>query len=173
MSHGTEITKEQAQKFIDQQLKITRKNRALVSASCTSRGDNEAANYYLANTSGNPINCFIFEEKFVRNFLTNGATHLLVFLGASPGIDNDVNPGDDPSAGQPTVVLVGCTMSMEGGSEVYRSLAALKDKPAVEHPPLFYIPITTAPGAGDPEAGIHTMALNTYNDILTFIPTDR
>lgn len=138
MPHGIRISKERAQTFMNQYLEIARRRRGDVAQFCLNKSDNEAANYYLANTGGNPINCFIFDREFIQNFLDNGASHLLVFNGANPGMDGVTEIGDDQSAGEQTLILVGCTMRMEGGREVYSSLLALRDLPAVEHPPTYY-----------------------------------
>jgi hypothetical protein len=141
MSHGKPITRTQAQLFINQHLKIVKKNRRKVSDFCKGANDTEAATYYYADVSGKPGNCFIFDKEVVENFFQKGATQLLVFCGADSGLDGVVHPTeDDPTAGKPTVVLVGCTMTYEDGQEVYTTLPSMEPHPAVEHPPTFYFP---------------------------------
>ena len=177
MSHGAEISKSQAQVRISQHLKIVGSNRQRVSDFLKLKGDNEGANYYFGDSGGRPCNCFIFDRNLIENFFNNGATQLLVFLGADPGTDGIVTATDDPSAGQPTVIIFGCTSQMStGGIEIFNSLPGLTN-PAVEHPPLCYIPLTP----DNPFAGtlsnfkdVCDLAIKANEpDTLTFIPDTK
>ncbi|MTI26293.1 hypothetical protein [Fulvivirga kasyanovii] len=80
------------------------------------------------------FNAFVFEREHIDRFFCEGATHLMIFLGAHP------EKGDLGKPGSFTVVAAGCTIggtttNRETGEEetIYTSLDI--DEPATQYPP--------------------------------------
>ena len=130
--HGRVISRTDAQELLDNQYRIAKENRLLIAADCKKRGDNAASNYYYADAKGKPANCFIFDFDLIKRFTDEGATQLLVFLGAQTREDENVEIGN------PTIIVVGCTFEVDGEKEKYTSV--LPEIPGIEHPPVTAIP---------------------------------
>lgn len=128
MANGKPITRKDAQALMTKQQAIVNANRSLLSADCLRRNLADAGIYYLSQGSGgSATNCFIFDIEHFEKFKQNGATQILAILGASEG-------------GFPTILMVGCTQETENEAITYRSLSALADEPAVQHPPVVVQP---------------------------------
>jgi len=124
MANGKPISKKDAQELMTKQQAIVNTNRLILAADCLTRKQADAGIYYLSQGDGGVANnCFIFDIEHFTKFKDNGATQMLAILGAKEG-------------GNPTLIMVGCTQEIEGTEVKYKSLTAMADEPAVQHPPV-------------------------------------
>jgi hypothetical protein len=136
--NGVEITLNQAQDILKNQLELTSMIKPLLKT-ITPLSGQALVNYYTSD-----MNAFIFSPDMVNKVLNQpGVDNLMIVFGAHPKTDGNFE------VGQPTVILVGCSQKIlsvsapaNAGSNqtTQTTFEVVNGSIASEHPPHQVVP---------------------------------